>query len=77
MSIQLPLDQMSLADKLEAIEILWADTSKTPSELPLPAWHKSVLEDRRRLVADGSLNFLDWDMAIEDLRKELRANPPS
>jgi hypothetical protein len=74
MSIELPLDKMTLADKLEAMEVLWADISRRPSDLPSPPWHKDVLDERRRLVASGKLKFLDWDTAIADLRKELRGD---
>ncbi len=43
MSIDLPLDSMTLAEKLEAMEVLWADISRKPSELPSPDWHKGGL----------------------------------
>jgi hypothetical protein len=75
MSIELPLESMTLADKLEAMEAIWADISRRPSELPSPDWHKAILDERRRLVVEGKLKFLDWDTAIADLRKELRGNP--
>ena len=74
MSIELPLEKMTLADKLEAMELLWADISRQPDRLPSPDWHKDVLDERRRLVADGRLKFLDWDTAIADLREELRGD---
>lgn len=77
MSIELPLDTMALADKLEAMELLWADISRRPARLPSPAWHKNELDERRRLVAEGKLRFLDWEQAIADLRKELRGHPAS
>ena len=74
MSINLPLDSMTLADKLEAMEVLWAEISRKPADLPSPDWHKEVLNERRRLVAEGKLKVLDWDTAIADLRKELRGD---
>ena len=74
MSIELPLEKMTLADKLEAMEVLWADISRRPADLPSPDWHKDVLDERRRLVAVGKLKFLDWDTAIADLRKEVRGD---
>ncbi len=74
MSIDLPLEKMTLADKLEAMELLWADISRQPTELPSPAWHRDVLDERRRLVAEGKLKFLDWDAAMTELREELRAD---
>ena len=72
MSIDLPLEKMTLADKLEAMELLWADISRKPADLPSPAWHRDILDERRRLVAEGQLKFLDWDTAIAELREELR-----
>lgn len=74
MSISLPLDTMTLADKLAAMELLWANLSQRHAELPSPAWHPEVLDERRRLVADGQLKFLDWETAIADLREELRGD---
>ena len=74
MSIDLPLEKMTLADKLEAMELLWADISRQPADLPSPAWHRDVLHERRRLVREGKLKFLDWDTAIAELREELRGD---
>ena len=74
MLIDLPLEKMTLADKLEAMELLWADISRRPADLPSPDWHKDVLDERRRLVVAGKLKFLDWDTAIADLREELRGD---
>ena len=77
MSIHLPLDKMTLADKLEAMELLWADISKQAADLPSPDWHKDILNERRRLVAAGKLKFLDWATAIDDLRRDLHENSVS
>ena len=74
MSIDIPLEKMTLADKLEAMELLWADISRQPADLPSPSWHKDILDERRRLVAEGTLKFIDWDTAIADLRRELRGD---
>lgn len=72
MAIVLPLENMTLADKMEAMELLWADLSSNPASLPSPDWHKDVLDERRRLIAAGKLRFLDWNTAIAELREELR-----
>ncbi len=77
MSIDLPLQEMTLADKLEAMELLWADISRQPADLPSPDWHKDVLDKRRQLVAEGKLKFVDWDTAIAELREELRGDSAS
>jgi len=77
MQVQLPLDQMTIADKLQVMESLWADLSRRPDDLPSPDWHKDVLSERRRLVEEGKLQFVDWEKAFGDLREEVRGNPPT
>ena len=77
MSIELHLDQMTIADKLEMMETIWADLSSRPEELPSPDWHEFVLQERKQLADEGKLKFLNWDTAITDLRKELDGNPSS
>ena len=77
MSIELPLDQMTMADKLEAMERLCADILITSGAIPSPDWHRDSLAERKRLAAEGKVEFLDWDTAISELKDELRANSPS
>lgn len=43
MSIALPLDKMTIAEKLEVMEILWRDLSLNESRFDSPAWHGEVL----------------------------------
>ncbi len=77
MSIELPLDQMSVADKLQMMEKLWANLSQKPEQLPSPDWHREVLLERKRLADEGKLKFVDWDTAILEIRKELGGNSGS
>ncbi len=77
MQVQLPLDQMTLADKLDLMESLWTDLARRPAELPSPDWHRDVLMERKRLADKGELKFLDWETAIHDLRAEVRGNSPT
>jgi len=77
MQVQLPLDQMTLAEKLAVMESLWADLSRRSEDLPSPDWHRDVLLDRKRLADEGKLKFLDWEEAIHDLREEVRGNTPT
>jgi hypothetical protein len=74
MSIDLPLDQMTSAEKIAMMELLWADLSRDSTTVASPPWHREVLEERKRLLGEGKLRFLDWDSAISDLREELRGN---
>ena len=77
MPVQLPFDEMTLADKLAVMESLWDNLSRCPADLPSPDWHREVLGERKDLVSEGKLKFLDWETAFAELRSEIRANPPS
>ena len=75
MHVNLPLEEMTIADKLEVMELLWSDISKRGDNLPSPTWHRYILSERRRLVVEGKLKFQDWDTALTELREELREDP--
>lgn len=74
MQVELPLNQMILAKKLEIMEKLWEDLSRTPDRLPVPEWHREVLLQRERFVAEGKLKFKDLDTAMAELRSGLDQN---
>ncbi|MCP9835496.1 addiction module component [Cyanobium sp. La Preciosa 7G6] len=62
MAVDLPLAEMSLADKLQAMELLWAELSKTPEQ------------QRRDRVRQGTASFQSWHAAMGELRAELRGH---
>lgn len=68
----LPLDKMTLAEKLEALEEIWDNLCRTPSDVPSPAWHADVLEEREKSTQDGSSAFVDWDEAKKNIRDAIR-----
>jgi len=68
MELALPLDQMTTAEKLRALEQIWEDLCRTPSDVPCPAWHSSVLQHREKRVQEGSSQFVDWAKAKQDIR---------
>ncbi len=72
MAVDLPLAQMSVDDKLQAMELLWAGLSKNPAQLASPAWHTDMLRNRREQLLQGQASFQGWDAAIGELRAELR-----
>ena len=52
--ISIPLDKMSLTEKLEAMEAIWTDLSRTPDDVPVPQWHRDVLKSGRNRRQPGS-----------------------
>ena len=74
MARDLPLAQMSVDDKLQAMELLWADLSRNPKQLASPAWYGEVLRSRREQVLQGQASFQSWDAAMAALGAELRGH---
>jgi len=72
MSSVLPLDKMTPAEKLEAIEILWADLCAHEAEMPVPSWQAEILLEREAAVARGEQVPVDWERAKQQLDERLR-----
>jgi hypothetical protein len=68
MKMTLPLDKMTTEEKLLALEAIWEDLCRIPSNIPSPAWHGSVLEERQQRVEEGSSAFVEWARAKQDIR---------
>ena len=69
MSIDLPLDSMTVAEKLHALEAIWSSLCKNPSDVESPAWHATVLEDRNRRLRSGEATVSDWESAKKRIRE--------
>jgi hypothetical protein len=72
MDLALPLDEMTVAEKLQAIEILWDDLSRNPEDIPSPPWHGEVLAERQRQIEEGQAKFIPLDEFRQSLQKEIQ-----
>ena len=48
MSIDTLLSGLTTSQKLEAMDFLWQELSKTASEFQSPAWHEAILVERMK-----------------------------
>jgi len=64
----LALDQMTTTEKLRAMEELWEDLARNPADIPVPDWHREVLEQRQASAASGDARFHPWG----DVKQRLR-----
>jgi len=71
METTLPLDKMTVAEKLQAMEEIWADLSRNESQIESPAWHGDILRERDAKVKSGRGKFIGWETAKKQLRKKL------
>ena len=61
------IHQMPLHEKLRIMEAIWDDICREEQNLEVPQWHKDILDERERLVAEGKAQFVDW----EDAKKQI------
>jgi hypothetical protein len=71
MPFNLPLKEMTIQEKLAAMESLWEDLARTPDAIESPGWHKDILDERRQRIAEGHSRFIDWETAKAEIRKKL------
>jgi len=63
------IERMSLAERLQTMELLWGSISRNPERVPSPAWHGEVLKKRLARVEGGGGEFLTVAQLKERLSK--------
>lgn len=66
----LDLKNMTTAQKIMAMEELWADLDKTAeaNSYNTPQWHKDILDERERKVQSGESEFFTIDEVKEEFK---------
>ena len=63
MSAHLPLHEMSLEEKLQAMEA---------PRIESPSWHQDLLKETESRVESGEATFSDWEKAKVSIRDRLK-----
>jgi hypothetical protein len=71
MASTLPLEKMSVDEKLRAMELLWDDLCKKAESMASPAWHEGVLAERDAMQKRGDDTFEDWEAAKKSIRNKV------
>jgi hypothetical protein len=50
--------EMSLEEKLQAMESLWEDLSRELDRIESPSWHQDLLKETESRVESGEATFL-------------------
>jgi putative addiction module component (TIGR02574 family) len=56
---------LSAAERLQLVEAIWDSLVESPNTIPVPDWHRQVLDERRK----SSAEMLDWEEVKARLRK--------
>jgi len=66
----IPIDTMTMEEKLQAMEMLWDDLCQRAELMPSPGWHQQVLQDREAALEQGMEEIEDWEDAKRTIRNE-------
>lgn len=69
--IELPLDQLTQAQKLDIMEALWEDLTRNEKIIDSPAWHEAILKDREEAFAAGKVKVSNWEEAKERIKRNV------
>ena len=61
--------QMSLHEKLHAMEALWDEIGRKEDQVEVPQWHRDLLDERETLVLEGKAQFVDWETARKQIQE--------
>ncbi len=67
--MNLPISTMTIAEKLAAMEQLWASLQLQHDDMPSPQWHAEILAERQKRIDNGKTAFSTLDEVQERLRK--------
>ncbi len=68
MSMNLPLETMTVGEKLYALESIWASLCQTPTEIGIPEWHAEILDERSEKLTAGTSIVTPWEEAKQRLQ---------
>ncbi len=71
MGITLPLEEMTIEDKIRAMETIWDDLCKNDENIVSPSWHKDILKEREKAIENGKEEFIDWSEAKKQIEDKI------
>ncbi len=69
--MNLNVQEMTIAEKLQTMEMLWDDLCRNVPEMESPAWHGKILRQREEHLKQGEDSFEDWEQAKKDIWKNV------
>jgi putative addiction module component len=72
MQVSLPLNKMTINEKLVAMNQIWDDLMRNSDDIPSPEWHTEVLSARAERVKNGEAHFKNLDTVKSELRSQFK-----
>ena len=68
---ELPLESLSLEEKLHAMESLWDNLCRHADDVESRSRHQDILAQRESAVTQGNEQCTDWECAKRAIRKQV------
>lgn len=68
-------DDLSIDDKVEYLQTLWDRIASTPDSVPVPDWHKHVVNERLASYRANPEAGKTWEQVRAELDKKLSKKP--
>jgi putative addiction module component (TIGR02574 family) len=62
--------ELPLREKLNLMEVLWAEIARDEEAFDVSEWHRELLDEREAKVKSGEAGFIPWDEAKTRLEQE-------
>ncbi|MGC4015507.1 MAG: addiction module protein [Luteolibacter sp.] len=72
MSLAADVKALTIADKLRLMDMLWDDLRHVEDQVEVPAWHKTLLDERLKRAEDRETEMLDWETVKDQLNRNVR-----
>lgn len=74
-SVPLPppgFDELPIDQQIEYVQSLWDRIAASPEQVPVPDWHREILDERLKDYEANPDAGESWDVVRERLRDKLR-----
>jgi putative addiction module component (TIGR02574 family) len=68
MPLELPLNTMSVGEKVQLLEQVWDNLCRQSGDVRSPDWHAAILNDRKRQIENRTMTVSPWSEAKERLQ---------
>jgi putative addiction module component (TIGR02574 family) len=65
-------DQLSVEEQIDYVQLLWERIAATADQVPVPDWHREVLDERLNDFEANPDTGESWDIVRDRLRNNLR-----
>ena len=71
MASNLPLEKMSIEEKIQVMKAIWDDLCERADSLASPTWHGDVLAYRESARQGGDDEAIDWETTKQNIKNQL------